>query len=546
MLALSYLGTNPSFTSVGLRAGAGKTPDFGAMDVELAGLHRRIREAGRQAAGPSTAGGAAGRGGAADGSVRADKLSVKARVAQDEVDSVRSGSDTANIMFVVELVRAQADLSPIRGARLQLAAPAPLVLSPAAVELPPIGAGQTATLELAVAGLRSGSVSRLIRVSLVYRSSGGESGSGGGGRTRVVTADVRLPLALLCRLAQPVKMSGVKITVSTNQPPVPLSELFSKSLAALGVRDGGSGGGGEGGSGGAGVGDDEALASNSVLTFELLTGGTVTVMVSKREGRYRLQAASLAHVALFLDLLVERLWRKFRAVEDVVIACTDPLPLESYFAEIDQHHAARAALRANEAALDARATQFRAIQKRLLARFKEKNPTPLNSLDLLMEATHASLLATSTRCDQARTALAAAACDLGCATRALLTLIRYQFQLDEPRFRIMAAALAPPSAGVRAGAGAGAANGWEECTDAALVHLLRTSLARGPKDRAAPAARLVFPDNTDNIKRHLAFVCDRLARGGDVLNGSGSRGGSAGDDGNNGDGAAEASTSVPA
>ena len=35
-----------------------------------------------------------------------------------------------------------------------------------------------------------------------------------------------------------------------------------------------------------------------------------------------------------------------------------------------------------------RATQFRVIQRRLLARFKDKTPSPLNNLDTLLDGTY--------------------------------------------------------------------------------------------------------------------------------------------------------------
>ena len=42
--------------------------------------------------------------------------------------------------------------------------------------------------------------------------------------------------------------------------------------------------------------------------------------------------------------------------------------------------------------LGQRATQYRAVQKRLLVRFKDRNPAPMTHLDTLLEDTYSQLL----------------------------------------------------------------------------------------------------------------------------------------------------------
>ena len=58
--------------------------------------------------------------------------------------------------------------------------------------------------------------------------------------------------------------------------------------------------------------------------------------------------------------------------------------------------------------------------------------------------------------------------------------------------------------------------GWEECVDAAMTHLLRTSLAKVAKDSAPPATQtppLSMPPDTAKLKKHISIVCDRLNKG---------------------------------
>ena len=56
--------------------------------------------------------------------------------------------------------------------------------------------------------------------------------------------------------------------------------------------------------------------------------------------------------------------------------------------------------------------------------------------------------------------------------------------------------------------------GWEETTDAALTHLLRTSLAKpGKENQGATPITLDPPKDTVRLKKHISSVMDRVAKG---------------------------------
>ena len=59
---------------------------------------------------------------------------------------------------------------------------------------------------------------------------------------------------------------------------------------------------------------------------------------------------------------------------------------------VDEHLAARHAVAGSLVLLGQRATQYRAVQKRLLVRFKDRNPAPTAHLDTLLEDTYSQLL----------------------------------------------------------------------------------------------------------------------------------------------------------
>ena len=138
--------------------------------------------------------------------------------------------------------------------------------------------------------------------------------------------------------------------------------------------------------------------------------------------------------------------------------------------------------------------QFRIVQKRLLVRYKEsRNPAPLNSLDKVVDGTHAQLLRLSQRTEEAQVVLLKASKELSCAFSLLLLLCKFKFDLDEANFELLRAYLSPHVEGADDGE-ASACCGWEERTDAAMTFLLRTSLSKLGTDsgvRAMP--RLPLP-----------------------------------------------------
>ena len=61
--------------------------------------------------------------------------------------------------------------------------------------------------------------------------------------------------------------------------------------------------------------------------------------------------------------------------------------------------------------------------------------------------------------------------------------------------------------------------GWQEMTDAAVTHLLRTVLAKSAKDAAVNPSPLTIPTDTGKVKKHIALLCDRLGKGARLVEG---------------------------
>ena len=148
------------------------------------------------------------------------------------------------------------------------------------------------------------------------------------------------------------------------------------------------------------------------------------------------------------------------------------------------------------------------IEKLLLVRLKDRNPAPLQNLELLFEGTCQQLLELADAVENAQQQLKFHGTRLSAGTRLLLLLIRLRFSLAPEDAELLEAHLSPlveetPD------------QGWEERTDAALAHLLRTALDKSSKDTASSTAtqQLTRPADAAKLKKHITLVCDRLHKG---------------------------------
>ncbi|KAL6763407.1 PTHB1 N-terminus-domain-containing protein [Haematococcus lacustris] len=324
----------------------------------------------------------------------------------------------------------------------------------------------------------------------------------GNGEPRAQMLEVALPLCLFVTAVPAAKNAAYKITVSVNRAPPLLGALFKDmlALASPGVAQASASG----------------AAGANVLTFQYPTGMTATILVSKNAARFRLQSDALEALWLVLSELVRRLREYYQAVEaspgteavegPLVVTADEPLPLEDVMEVIDAHFAARQRVRELRRQLEERAVALRSIQKRLLMRFKDKAPAPLNQLDYLMEETYSGLMELGGLLDTAQGQVKQQAGKLSAAVQLLLLLASFKFGLQAGELAVLRSALAPEVSD-------GEDVGWEEATEASLTQLLRSCLARNAKEAAVPLPALAPAKDTSKLKKHLALVLERLSRG---------------------------------
>ncbi|ETV66245.1 hypothetical protein, variant 1 [Aphanomyces astaci] len=351
------------------------------------------------------------------------------------------------------------------------------------------------------------------------------------GQPRTSLCTVKLPMCMMCRLIPPVKASTFKFTLDTNQEPPQLTELFDDMLTQPGATPDWA--------------KQVTGSAANVLSFQYYNGIDVTILVSKNAGRYRIQSTELDALWMVSNELVDRLQllhvQQTQGDDDddpsalpppLHIQYQEPLPLADFFAAIDEHFAYRKEMAELHAELNDRAHQFRVIQKRLLVRYKDRSPSPLNCLDMLLHGTYSQLLDLSRRVDHVQSKVQVSANRLACSVHLLLMLIRYKFDLDDDNFAVLSAHLSPR-----------VADAWEESTETAMTDLLKTALAVKKENAAAVAGvpvELVLPEDTKKLKKHITIVCDRLGKGGRLVGGATSAAAAAGkSDANDDDGGKE-------
>eukprot|EP00419_Tripos_fusus_P062410 CAMPEP_0172920554 /NCGR_PEP_ID=MMETSP1075-20121228/204314_1 /TAXON_ID=2916 /ORGANISM="Ceratium fusus, Strain PA161109" /LENGTH=869 /DNA_ID=CAMNT_0013780599 /DNA_START=19 /DNA_END=2628 /DNA_ORIENTATION=+ len=313
---------------------------------------------------------------------------------------------------------------------------------------------------------------------------------------RTVVCDFQLPFALVAKLIQPVKSAAYKIQLDCNRQPPSLQVLFQGILSQPHVSP----------SFGQGL--------TNLLSVQYVSGTEATVLLSKSACRFCVQASEFASLWVLTQELCQQLHEHFDGVDDdgqepFSITYQDSLPLHDYFALVDDHFALRKHLEELRSDLADRTHQFRAVQKRLLVRFKDRNPSPLNHLDALLTLTYEQTVQLTEGIDDVERALRTVSCHLTAATELVLLLIRFRFELDDDNFKVLRLHLSPEPCDT-------VEQGWEEQVDSSLIHLLRTSLARNAKDRSALPPPMKVPSDTLKLKKRITNVVDRLSNGGRI------------------------------
>ncbi|NXY69144.1 PTHB1 protein, partial [Glareola pratincola] len=306
------------------------------------------------------------------------------------------------------------------------------------------------------------------------------------GIPKVAQCSFRLPLRLVCSPAQPSKAANHKLTIDTNKPPISFLTIFPDFV------------------------DPSEDDQGNVLGFQFLTGSKTTLLASKTSQRYRIQSDQLEDLWLITKELTLRLEEYFKKqnCKDFACAFSGSIPLQEYFELIDRHFELRLNAEKFQELLSERAVQFRAIERRLLTRFKDKTPAPLQHLDTLLEGTFREVIALADAAEENQANVFQAFTKLKSATHLMIMLISLWQKLSTDQVAILEATFLPLAEDTPE-------LGWEETVDAAISYLLRTCLSKSSKEQALTlSSQLCMPKDTSRLKKNITLFCDRLAKGG--------------------------------
>ncbi|XP_056338909.1 protein PTHB1 isoform X2 [Oenanthe melanoleuca] len=306
------------------------------------------------------------------------------------------------------------------------------------------------------------------------------------GIPRVSQCSFSLPLKLVCFPAQPSKAANHKLTIDTNKPPISFVTIFPDFV------------------------DPSEGDQANALGFQFLSGSKATLLASKTSQRYRIQSDQLEDLWLVTKELIYRLEEHFKKQNCKDFACTfsGSIPLQEYFELIDRHFELRLNAEKYQELLSERAVQFRAIERRLLTRFKDKTPAPLQHLDTLLEGTFREVIALADAAEENQANMFQAFTKLKSATHLVIMLISLWQKLSTDQVAILEATFLPLAEDTQE-------LGWEETVDAAVSYLLRTCLSKSSKEQALTlSSQLSMPKDTSRLKKNITLFCDRLAKGG--------------------------------
>ncbi|KAE8289292.1 Protein PTHB1 Bardet-Biedl syndrome 9 protein-like protein [Larimichthys crocea] len=468
-LLCSYMGTDPSFFSTP-KVDA-REVDYEQVDAEMKKLQKYIREASRtQDILPK--------------SDAEDDLVVTAAVSPNmdsqslaliqDIDGVPIPSVTIQVKVKASCV--------VQSSKLTVSIQPPLAVTQDQFVLEPMGVGSSTVVAFsAFLNGRYPPADLTGDITVSYSSPTGVP--------RVLQSRFSLPLALVCVPSSPAKTTKFKITVDTNQAPVDLNSIFPEFSAKSEDKDGNG------------------------LAFQFLSGAKVTVLASKTSQRYRIQSDSFEDMWLVVKELVQRFDRHFTklGVKDFKKSFSGPLPLQEYFLSVDHHFQLRVSAQQYQDLLSERAVQFRAIQRRLLTRFKDKTPAPLQNLDTLLDATYSQVMSLAEAAEENRALLEEAFVRLRSATHLLVLLLSLWQGLTPDQTAILEATLLPLLQHTAAGLG-----GELRCRRVPPPTDLPVTEPQGPGHIPGPGRRLRAgaPRDTARLKKHITLLCDRIGKGG--------------------------------
>jgi Bardet-Biedl syndrome 9 protein len=240
--------------------------------------------------------------------------------------------------------------------------------------------------------------------------------SAGGVDLRTACKTFELPMALNCTIIVPSNLKDVnKVTLITNKDAAQINGFFEDLIDALGARS--------------------ICTTPNAMSFMYHNNIIVSILISKNAGKYRIQSSSFDALTYIVSELVKRL--KILYSDDVEITLQDSIPLHELFTTIDDHFELREKISQSKKTLEDRSYQFRIVEKRLISRFKDKNPTPLNNLDFLLNQTYQDMMNLANFIEKREEELELASHNLSSRVILIQILLKHKFEITDESYELL-------------------------------------------------------------------------------------------------------------
>ncbi|EER15451.1 hypothetical protein Pmar_PMAR018805 [Perkinsus marinus ATCC 50983] len=316
-----------------------------------------------------------------------------------------------------------------------------------------------------------------------------------------------LPLCFVARLIPPTKEANFKVAIGASAIPPTLADIFQDFLE------------------GSLVGPEGTV--RNALSMRLTCGKDVTILQSKTSSRFCVQSSDFGPLWVGLAELDKRCREFFNG--DFKLTYLDSLPLQDYFALLDDHFSIRHHLQGLRLAVDKESSRYRDNQKQLLTRLKDKQPTDLNGIDELLEVTYGGLIEVLDEIEDARTALRVIGGDLAAATELMIGLMQWRFDMGHEDVQYLRRVLSSTTLLTAADAPTtdfdlpteteathlmAPTQGWQERTECAISQLLKTAaFSKSGQDEVYRLGQCRIAADTSRLKKLMTRLIERLAHG---------------------------------
>jgi Bardet-Biedl syndrome 9 protein len=283
-----------------------------------------------------------------------------------------------------------------------------------------------------------------------------------------------------------------KITIETNKACVNLTELFPEFSASY-------------------------IASNgNIIAAQFYGHNHMNVLVQAAKSganRYRIQSDSYDSLWLVAQEFVSRLQSHFsKQSQDVSIVYKESLPMDDYRLLIDKHLELRQKTEGYKEMIEKYSVQFRAIQKRLLIKFKDKNPTSLDNMDALLEATYRQIVSLSDNYLNTYRELSLLSNSLNCMSRLFVLLMSLAFHLNKESVQVLESIMSIQVNDT-------SELGWEEIVNAGMANLLRNALSKSSSKDASQqvVSQLKMPNDSSRLEKQFKSLVSKFESGANLL-----------------------------